>query len=125
MKHLVIFATALVFTATCHAAEFGDALKEVNRVRKNRGLRPFTPDVKLARAAMGAAKYRAKRQIAGHTSNDFHWVPRGGVATPAGCAAWPRTLGWGACCTYDNYRHAGAAWAKGRDGKRYMHLFVR
>jgi hypothetical protein len=29
------------------------------------------------------------------------------------------------CCVYDNYTYGGAAYVTGRDGKRYMHLFVR
>jgi hypothetical protein len=29
------------------------------------------------------------------------------------------------CCVYENYTYAGAAWVSGRDGRRYMHLFVR
>jgi hypothetical protein len=125
MKVLLTLATVIAVSGTSNAVECGDALKEVNRERARRGLRPFKPDAKLARAAMAAAKYRAKRLIAGHTSNDFHYLPKGGRATATGCAAWPRGSGWGSCCTYDIWRRAGAAWALGRDGNRYMHLFVR
>lgn len=101
------------------------ALAEVNTCRIARGLRPFVYDEGLARAAAGCAEYRAARLIEGHTSNDFTAVPRGVQARAAGCAAWPPQLGWGSCCCYDNYTYAGAAWYMGRDGRRYMHLFVR
>ncbi len=63
--------------------------------------------------------------MAGHTANDFAAVPAGTSATSAGCAAWDPGMGWGSCCTYDRYTYAGAAYALGGDGKRYMHLFVR
>src|SRR5262245_34477591 len=124
MRFLLILAIVFVLGATSYGVECGDALKEVNRARAQQGLLAFKPDAKLGRAAMAAAKYRAKRLVAGHTSNDFHYVPKGGRATAAGCAAWPRGTGWGSCCTYESWRYAGAAWALGRDGKRYMHLFV-
>lgn len=121
---------------------FGDdALHEVNRERQAHGLRPFKLDPNLAKAAEGCAKYRAKHLIGGHTPNffkkdgrlhqftDFWFVPKGSKAESAGCAAWeqdgPFRGKWGSCCTYDNYTYAGA-WAEiGRDGRRYMHLFVR
>jgi hypothetical protein len=101
------------------------ALKEVNAARARRGLPPYKEDKRLTVAAHGAAKYRAARLIAGHTPNDFQFVPKGGVAQAAGCAAWEPSWGWGSCCTYENWRYAGAAWAMGRDGRRYMHLFLR
>jgi hypothetical protein len=125
MKCLLILGTVLALSGTSDDVQCGDALKEVNHVRAKHGLRPFRPDDKLAEGAMAAANYRARRLIAGHTSNDFHYLPKGARATAAGCAAWPRGEGWGACCTYENWRYAGAAWVLGRDGKRYMHLFVR
>ncbi|MFO0822760.1 MAG: hypothetical protein U0792_06510 [Gemmataceae bacterium] len=52
-------------------------------------------------------------------------MPAGSYASSAGCAAYPASYGWMSCCVYDNYTYAGAAWVTGRDGKRYMHLFVR
>ena len=61
----------------------------------------------------------------GHTSNDFTALPSGAYAAATGCAAWTPDWGWGACCTYENWTYAGAAWTTGRDGRRYMHLFVR
>src|ERR1700730_5896319 len=125
MKLFLTLATVVALTGTSDDIDCGDALQEVNQVRAQRGLRPFKPDDELADAAMAAAQYRARRLIAGHTNNDFRYLPRGARATAAGCAAWPRGMGWGACCTYENWRYAGAAWALGRDGKRYMHLFVR
>jgi len=102
-----------------------DALEEVNFVRKRRGLQPFIRDALLTLAARRAAQERAASLCAGHTANDFGYLPAGGSAAAAGCAAWTPDWGWGACCTYDSYTYAGAAWVMGRDGRRYMHLFVR
>ena len=97
----------------------------MNAVRAARGLPPYIRDDNLTLAAASCAEYRAARLMAGHTSNDFAALPAGTSATAGGCAAWDPGLGWGACCTYDRYTYAGAAYALGRDGKRYMHLFVR
>jgi hypothetical protein len=102
-----------------------DALDEVNATRAARGLAPFIRDDNLTAAAAGCAEFRAARLMAGHTSNDFAALPPGTSASASGCAAWPVGLGWGSCCTYDRYTYAGAAYAMGRDGRRYMHLFVR
>jgi hypothetical protein len=107
------------------AATSADALDEVNAVRAARGLRPFARDDNLTRAAAGCAEFRAARLMAGHTSNDFAALPAGASARSAGCAAWEPGLGWGSCCTYENYTYAGASYAMGQDGRRYMHLFVR
>jgi hypothetical protein len=102
-----------------------DALDEVNATRATRGLRPFVRDDNLTAAAATCAEFRAARLIAGHTSNDFAALPAGTSAASAGCGAWEPGTGWGTCCTYESYTYAGAAYAMGRDGKRYMHLFVR
>jgi hypothetical protein len=102
-----------------------DALDEVNATRAARGLRPYTRDDNLTAAAAGCAEFRAARLIEGHTSNDFAALPAGTSASASGCAAWPVGLGWGSCCTYEGYTYAGASYAMGRDGRRYMHLFVR
>jgi hypothetical protein len=102
-----------------------DALDEVNAARAARGLRPYVRDALLTSAATTCAEFRASRLISGHTANDFAAVPPGGMASASGCAAWPPGMGWGSCCTYEGYTYAGAAYAMGRDGQRYMHLFVR
>jgi hypothetical protein len=102
-----------------------DALDEVNARRAGRGLPAFVRDEGLTVAAKGAAQYRAAYLMFGHTSNDFSFVPSGTTATSAGCAAYEPGYGWMSCCMDDNYTYAGAAWAMGSDGKRYMHLFVR
>lgn len=102
-----------------------DALAEVNAARAARGLRPFVHDPLLARAAELAAGFRAANRIAGHTSNDFAFLPPGASASAAGCGALDPSWGWGTCCTYDGYTYAGAGFAYGADGKRYMHVFVR
>jgi hypothetical protein len=102
-----------------------DALDEVNAARAARGLRPFVKDESLTAGAINVADFRAARLMAGHTGNDFAGLPVGAMASSAGCAAWEPSFGWGACCTYDNYTYAGAAFSVGRDGRRYMQLFVR
>ncbi len=103
-----------------------DALAEVNAARAKRGLPAYQPDPILNKAALACAKQRAARLIAGHLpESDFSYLPSGGSATAAGCAAWTPDWGWGSCCTYDSYTYAGAAWVMGQDGQRYMHLFVR
>ena len=103
----------------------GDALDEVNAKRAARGLRPFVRDEGLMQAARACAAHRAAYGIFGHSSNDFAFVPPGTYASSAGCAAYPASYGWMSCCVYDNYTYGGAAYVTGRDGKRYMHLFVR
>jgi len=103
----------------------GDGLDEVNARRMSRGLRPFLRDEGLSQAARACVQYRASYGLAGHTSNDFAFVPAGSYASSAGCAAVPTEFGWMSCCTYENYTYAGAAYVMGRDGRRYMHLFVR
>jgi hypothetical protein len=103
----------------------GDGLDEVNAKRAARGLRPFVRDESLTQAAQACAAFRAEHGLFGHTSNDFAFVPPGAVASSAGCAAYPASYGWMSCCTYDSYTYAGAAWVTGRDGRRYMQLFVR
>lgn len=107
-----------------------DALSEVNAARAKRGLKPYLPDPVLSEAALKCAKVRAAGLIQGHCSGprgDFAYLPANfntnGIA--AGCAAWEPSWGWGACCTYDGYKYCGAAWVLGKDGRRYMHLFVR
>ncbi len=103
----------------------GDGLDEVNAKRAARGLRPFIRDENLTQAARACAAFRAANGLFGHTSNDFSFVPAGTSASSAGCAAYPASYGWMSCCTYENYTYGGAAYVTGRDGKRYMHLFVR
>lgn len=120
-----LFSIALLVLSAGSAVGAEDALAEVNAARAQRGLPPFIRDEALSAAAASCADHRAQYLIAGHTSNDFNAVPRGAFASASGCAAWPHHLGWGACCTYDGYRYAGAAYSIGRDGRRYMHIFVR
>ena len=122
MRSLILMV-ALVFSPAVRGGE--DALDEVNAARAARGLRPFIRDEGLIQAAIHCADFRAARLIAGHTSSDFAFLPSGASADAAGCAAWPPSMGWGSCCWTENYQYAGAAWAMGRDGQRYMHIFVR
>lgn len=115
---------ALALGGAAHAADAPhDAIGEVNAARRARGLPPFVRDAALTRGAMHVARWRAERLIEGHTRNDFAGLPVGAQADAAGCAAW-RGNDWGACCTYENWTYAGAGWQRGRDGRRYMHLFV-
>jgi len=103
----------------------GDGLDEVNAKRAASGLRPFIRDEGLTQAARSCAEFRATHGLFGHTGNDFAFVPAGSSASSTGCAAYPAEYGWMSCCTYENYTYAGAAYVTGRDGRRYMHLFVR
>ncbi len=105
-----------------------EALGEVNAKRAARGLRPLIMDPNLTIAAQRTASFRARNLLFGHVtggSGDFGFLPPGTNAASAGCAAYPESYGWLSCCTYEGYTYGGAAWALGRDGKRYMHLFVR
>lgn len=120
---LAILSFLALMPSLCTAAE--DAIAEVNAARARKGLPAFGRAECLTVAAKACADYRASKQMAGHTSNDFAYLPKGCKASAAGCAAWQPRDGWGSCCTYERYRYAGAAWAKGRDGRRYMHIFVR
>lgn len=102
-----------------------DALAEVNEYRAKRGLAPFKHDAALTEAALKAAKQRASRGIHGHLpESDFTCLPAGAHADAAGCGALDDSWGWGTCCMDENYAYAGAAWIRGSDGRRYMHLFV-
>jgi hypothetical protein len=118
-------STVVLFLAPTLAFAAENALEEVNAARAARGLRPYTEDANLTAAAMAASDYRAAYRIAGHTSNDFAFLPSGCFCPAAGCAAWEPSWGWGSCCTYENWSYAGAAYAVGSDGRRYMHLYVR
>lgn len=110
---------------TVASAGSDDALDEVNAYRAKRGLPPFKHDPQLTIAAKRAAETRAKALWDGHLSNDFACLPAGVTADAAGCGALEDSWGWGTCCMDDNYSHAGAAWVRGSDGRRFMHLFVR
>jgi hypothetical protein len=125
MRRNVLLALLGILTMTGLARAGEDALAEVNAARAARGLRPFIKDTGLTAGAINVADFRAERLMAGHTSNDFAGLPAGCTANAAGCAAWEPSWGWGACCTYEHYTYAGAAWTVGRDGRRYMQLFVR
>ena len=105
-----------------------DALDEVNAHRAARGLRPFVRDPGLMASAQELAQHRAAHRIQGHVSGgmgDFGFLRHGSSASSAGAGAWAPGTGWGTCCTYENYTYAGAGYAIGADGLRYMSLFVR
>ena len=120
-------AAAFVFVALSAGRAFAgeDALAEVNAARAARGLAPYLRDDNLTAGAKHVADFRAQRLIEGHTGNDFGGLPVGTTASASGCAAWQQGMGWGSCCTYERWTYAGAAYAIGRDGRRYMQLFVR
>lgn len=130
MKAITTLACLLLSVACLNATDTptscSHALAEVNQARAQRGLPPFQHDPLLSQAAFKAAQQRAARGIEGHLpESDFTCLPAGASADAAGCAAWGAGDGWGSCCTYDNYSHAGAAWVIGSDGRRFMHIFVR
>jgi hypothetical protein len=114
----VVVTTVTTITET-------DALAEVNALRVRRGLRPFIRDDGLTIAAHAAATFRASARLFGHTHNDFQFLPTGVSASSTGCAAYHPSYGWMSCCVNDNYTYAGAAFAMGDDGRRFMHIFVR
>lgn len=120
-----LFGLALSLFLCSSIAYAEDALAEVNAARAARGLPPFQRDDGLMQAAYSCAQARASVLWDGHTRNDFAALPAGAYARATGCAAWSPSMGWGSCCTYENYSYAGAAYVMGRDGRRYMHLFVR
>jgi len=125
-KSAIVVVTCLIialFGVVCFSAD--DALETLNRQRASRGLRPYVRDEGLSLGADSAAAYRAKYCIEGHTNNDFQFLPQGSRASAAGCAAWHWSGEFGACACYENYTYAGAAWYTGKDGRVYMHLFVR
>lgn len=122
IRILTIFASLLL--AVPALGDSWDALDEVNHARAARGLPPFQYDRNLAIAAGACAEHRAARRLAGHSSNDFAFVPAGTKCDATGCAAWPQGMGWGSCCSYEHYERAGAAYVIGPDGLRYMSLFV-
>lgn len=118
-------------TTGATTGEATDALAEVNAKRAARGLRPFAHDPLLTAAAERCAAFRANYRhpngavgLFGHTSNDFAFL-QGASASAAGCAAYPASYGFLACCVYENYTYAGAASVMGADGRMYHHLFVR
>lgn len=115
---------AVTASVTTTTETYTDALAEVNAKRAARGLRPFVHDPLLTQAAERCAAFRAEHGLFGHTSNDFAFL-HGCSASAAGCAAYPASYGWLSCCTYDNYTYAGAAYVYGKDGRRFMHLFVK
>jgi|SRR6516162_1759509 hypothetical protein len=119
-------ASALLLIVVVGQVKAGqDALDEVNAARARRGLLPYVRDAGLTAGAICVADFRAQRLISGHTGNDFRGLPPGVNARVSGCAAWEPHMGWGACCTFERWHYAGAAWSMGRDGRRYMQLFCR
>ena len=120
MRYALVFVIGII-TSSTYAAD--DALDAANAARTARGLKLFKRDDGLTAAAKQCADYRAARFMAQHTANDFAFLPVGSHADATGCAAWAD--GWGSCCTYSDYEYAGAAVTIGRDGLRYMSLFVR
>jgi hypothetical protein len=122
IKIAVLGLAALLVFATLGRGE--DALAAANAERAARGLPPFQYDPGLAAAAEAAATYRASYGIAGHTANDFQFLPAGASAPAAGCAAWPDGMGFGSCCLHESWTYAGAATVRGRNGLLFHHLFV-
>jgi hypothetical protein len=125
MKHaLAVILAFLSLTASAARGEATDALAELNAKRARQGLYAFQRDESLTVAAMRCAEVRAARRIPGHC-NDFAYLPPGSFASGAGCGAASDSWGWLTCFMDDrSHAYAGAAWVRGADGQRYMHLFV-
>jgi hypothetical protein len=135
------FLTAFIFPVILFCGAFApalyaanDGLDELNQYRAQRGLKPFARDQNLSAAAGAAADYRATHLIKGHVNvvvhgrqySDYDFLPAGSPRAHAtGCAAAGDEWGWLSCCANENWTYAGAAWTRGRNGQRYMHLFVR
>ena len=119
-----VCTTTVATSTVVTVATSGAALDEVNAKRAARGLRPFVHDPLLTAAAERCAAFRATQRMFGHTSNDFAFL-LGASASAAGCAAYPASYGFMACCVYDGYTYAGAATVVGPDGRSYHHIFVR
>jgi hypothetical protein len=109
-----------------------DGLDEVNAKRAARGLPPFIRDEGLSRGAARCASIKAANCHSGHLNggmSDFACLDPGVHCRSTGADGSKCHLGdgwgWMTCCTFDNYQYAGAAWAIGPDGCRYMSLFVR
>lgn len=140
-----IILTVFTYKNTYAIGPDSDGIYELNKQRARHGLRPFIRDENLSRAAKACSIYRAKHRISGHCTyyiqngimyrlSDFYFIPRGTMdisRVTGGCAAWPVGLilsngdTWGSCAKHDNYTYAGAWYAIGTDGIRYMQLFVR
>ena len=118
--------------------EVVDALDEVNHWRQTHGFLPFIRDHLLTIGADRCAKYRAANLNRGHPLDnrgrpiDSTFLPPGAVSASAGAGAWEpwvvTTNGetFGACNTDSrSHTYAGASYAYGRDGLRYMQIFVR
>ena len=105
--------------------EATNATAEVNEFRSKKGLPAFEEDLCLVEAAKACALVRAEKHHAGHTKNDFLYLPEGCRADAAGCAAMTPDWGWHSCCDSEAWKYGGAAVVMSEDGMRYMHLFVR
>lgn len=132
-----VIPLALLLAAPSFAA---DALDELNVARAHRGLRPFARDAVLSIGAEKCVQYRAARLIEGHVGapknmrpgrwykidgpGDHQFLPAFSNAVGGAGAARPGE-GWRSCCSWENWRYAGAAKVMGRDGQFYYQLFVR
>lgn len=126
--------TILLAVALGQVPAATEALAEVNAARARRGLPAFIRDEGLTAGAMQCAKIRAAGRVKGHLGwngcpiqySDFACMPLGYPRPRAtGAGALAPSWGWVTCATYDRYTYGGAAYVTGRDGLRYMSLFVR
>lgn len=119
----VVSSAPVSAEATSQLKGSDDALDEVNAGRVSRGLPAFIRDPELTQAALACAKQRASRHIHGHLpESDFSYSGSSG-ARSMGCGALDDSWGWQSCLHYSTeYRYAGAAWVRGSDGLRYMHI---
>lgn len=118
-------STSAQFPAAPSGVENKDPLACLNAQRARQGLPPFLEDPALTAAAKSCAQIRARSCVFGHI-NDFAHVPPGARADSAGCGCFHPGFGFMACnMDSREFRFAGAAWARGPDGRIYCHLFVR
>lgn len=127
MRNLLILAAVFSLSSGYVSSQevgYSDGLDELNALRAARGLPAYVRDAGLTQAAGSCAVTRARTLCFGHLPNDFAHLPPGSRADASGCAAYPASYGWLSCAMWDRNTYAGAAWAMGMDGKRYMHLFI-
>ena len=93
------------------------AMEELNKLRARRGLYPFIEDESLTKVAKHKASIQARRGRFGHPGGSM------GGARFEGVGTGPNFI---SCYQYSTTgKYAGAASARGADGRRYYCLLIR